>query len=120
MTDKSKLIAQYNDEFRANMGHPNKENSPVKGKYMMSRGIVNLDTIDQVDIMIKVRDFNDFNQDNDPHGEHDMGRIHLESNKQDILWKIDYYDVNYENGSEDPSDLEKTRRVLTTMLSCEY
>jgi Protein of unknown function (DUF3768) len=37
-----------------------------------------------------------------------------------IFWKIDYYDENLEHGSEDPSDLFKTTRVLTIMLAGEY
>ena len=119
MTDKSKIIAAYNDEFRANFGNVPKNTTPkISGKYIVTQGILNLDTINQFEIMIKVREFDDFNKDNDPHNEHDFGKF--EQNGQDIFWKIDYYDVNYEYGSDDPSDLNKTKRVLTTMLACEY
>ena len=37
-----------------------------------------------------------------------------------IIWKIDYYDKEYEYASEDPADITKTNRVLTVMLADEY
>ena len=120
MTDKSNSIAQQNDDFRKCMGNPLFIGPRVPGKYMMSQGVSCLPADQQIEILIKTREYNDFNENNNPHGERDMGRFPLEDNKTDILWKIDYYDVNYNYGSEDPSNLSITRRVLTTMFSCEY
>jgi len=65
-----------------------------------------------------VRIFDDFSEDNDPHGEHDFGSFELANFT--FFWKIDYYDERCEFGSEDPADLAKTTRVLTIMLSREY
>jgi len=62
--------------------------------------------------------FDDFNADNDPHGEHDFGSFELEGEK--LFSKIDYYDLAGEFGSEDPTDPKKTLRVLTVMLAEEY
>ena len=62
--------------------------------------------------------FDDFNADNDPHGELDFGSFELEGEK--VFWKIDYYDLAGEFGSEDPTDPKKTLRVLTVMLAEEY
>ena len=117
---KAKLIAQQNDMFRQNFGMSLQdyiEGTP-SGKYSITSGIQSLGFIAQSKINNQVRNFDDFNKDNDPHGEHDFGKFNF--NGQDILWKIDYYDNNYEYGSEDPNDLSKTCRVLTVMLSCEY
>jgi len=62
--------------------------------------------------------FDDFNADNDPHREHDFGSFELEGEK--LFWKIDYYDLAGEFGSEDPTDPKETLRVLTVMLAEEY
>ena len=68
--------------------------------------------------LAKVIGFDDFNADNDPHGEHDFGSFELEGEK--LFWKIDDYDLAGEFGSEDPTDPKKTLRVLTVMLAEEY
>ena len=62
--------------------------------------------------------FNDFSEDNDPHGEHDFGSFELGGEK--LFWKIDYYDARLEYGSEDPADPKVTTRVLTIMLASDY
>jgi len=66
----------------------------------------------------RTRNFTDFSQDNDPHGEHDFGSFELAG--QTFFWKIDYYDERCEYGSQDPSDPSKTTRVLTLMLASDY
>jgi len=59
--------------------------------------------------LAKVIAFDDFNADNDPHREHDFGSFELEGKK--LFWKIDYYDLAGEFGSEDPTEPKKTLRV---------
>lgn len=88
------------------------------GKIFLTQGIAALSEREQSDIAWKVRAFGDFTEDNDPHGEHDFGAF--DHNGRKIFWKIDYYDPAMEFGSEDPSDDEKTVRVLTVMLAEEY
>ena len=66
----------------------------------------------------KIRLFDEFNESNDPHGEHDFGSV--EQAEEQIFFKIDYYDPDLNFHSEDPSDPEKTVRVMTIMLAHEY
>jgi hypothetical protein len=65
-----------------------------------------------------VKGFDAFTPGNDPHGERDFGSIEMD--EKTFCWKIDYYDLSYEYGSEDPSDPTQTRRVMTIMHSSEY
>jgi hypothetical protein len=37
-----------------------------------------------------------------------------------LYWKIDLYDLDYDFGSEAPSDTSQTRRILTLLLPSEY
>ena len=63
--------------------------------------------------------FDQFNEDNDPHGEHDFGSFELCGRK--FFWKIDYYDRTMELGSRRPDrSPDKTTRVMTIMFASEY
>ncbi|PHS28229.1 MAG: hypothetical protein COA84_01595 [Robiginitomaculum sp.] len=59
-----------------------------------------------------------FTNDNDPHGAHDFGTLAYQNLQ--ILWKIDYYDLEMEYHSIDPANSDITIRVLTIMLASEY
>jgi hypothetical protein len=85
---------------------------------MKTSGIDALPIDVQAMILDKVRTFSDFNEDNDPRGEHDYGSFDAAGHR--VLWKIDYYDEPLEGHSEDKADPERTRRVLTIMLASEY
>jgi hypothetical protein len=71
--------------------------------------------IAQAQIMREIR-LHDFGE--DAHGERDFGKITFRG--RDIYFKIDYFDLSLEYGSEDPADASQTTRVLTIMLSEEY
>ncbi len=62
--------------------------------------------------------FDQFNEDNDPYGEHDFLNFTFED--QTINAKFDYFAPDLEHGSENPQDLNKTIRVLTIMLARDY
>lgn len=106
----SKKIAELNDLCRKSMG--------VTCRLYQTIGINTLPAEDQSAIREKVERFNDFNEENDPYGEHNFGAFDYSDQK--IFWKIDYYDSDLKYGSEDPSDPGQTKRVLTIMLAHEY
>jgi hypothetical protein len=66
-----------------------------------------------------VREFNAFDEGNDPYSEHDFIAVEVEGEK--VFAKIDYYAKNdFDHGSEDPADPDCTTRVMTIMLASEY
>jgi len=69
-------------------------------------------------ILDLVRWFDAFTPGNDPYGEHDFGSFSYAG--ETVFWKWDYYDVDLQMHSPDPSDPAVTTRVLTIMLADEY
>ena len=62
--------------------------------------------------------FDTFTEDNDPYGTHECGSFEFEG--QTCFWKVDLYDSDLTYGSPEPTDLSKTKRVLTIMLANEW
>jgi Protein of unknown function (DUF3768) len=119
MTQTSQMTtAELNDRFRQhNLGFGQVRITPMVE--MMSIASLAPKAIEhREDLLAMVRSFNDFNEENDPYGEHDFGAVEFEDKK--YFWKIDYFaDSSYEYGTEDPGS-PSTRRVLTVMHSSEY
>lgn len=88
------------------------------GSIVCTRAVSDLSIEETGEVIKLIRSFNDFTEDNDPYGEHSFGSV--EYNGQKYFWKIDYYDLTFTKGSEDPSDPSKTNRVMTIMTSQEY
>jgi hypothetical protein len=113
MTEENALwrdrIRALNDAFRRSF---------VGGTVIVTAGFDSLSADRRHSVLTKVRAFDQFDEDNDPHGEHDFGLI--EEGDVRCLWKIDYYDSDMELMSPDPADPFVTRRVLTVMLAEEY
>lgn len=109
-------IADINDTFRTT--HMPRATRALLGKFVMTHGVASLCAADQAAAWHKVCSFNEFTADNDPHGEHDFGVFTVNGAK--FFWKIDYYDKALEHGSDDPSNVDMTTRVLTLMLADEY
>ncbi|GLQ28998.1 hypothetical protein GCM10007927_38010 [Sulfitobacter pacificus] len=84
----------------------------------MTRGVAALGLDVQLELTRRVAAFDTFIADSDPHGWHEMGVIELEDTT--VWFKLDLYDVDYQYGSPEPSDLAQTRRVLTLLLPWEY
>ena len=102
-------IATLNDTFRKTF---------TGGQVLLTAGIDSMSMDDKANILSKVRNFNDFTEDNAPYGEHDFGSFDYKGNK--IFFKIDYYDLNYEFMSKNPANPDITNRVLSIMLAEEY
>ena len=94
-----------NDRFRTSLGLIG------SGQVLITNGVDSLPEDTKAKILLAVRDFSAFNQDNDPHGEHDFGSLKIDGHS--VFWKIDYYDAEYRYHGD-------VNRVLTIMLSHEY
>ncbi len=108
-TEKSDAICVLNDNFRSTF---------IGGQVVMTAGVSELPLDVKATVLLMVKAFHAFSEDNDPHGEHDFGSFEIAG--ETFLWKIDYYDRDCRYGSEDPGDPNKTTRVLTIMLADEY
>jgi hypothetical protein len=102
-------IALLNDLFR---------NTFLGGRIVITSAVNSLPLDVKSLAFLKTKDFKDFNEENDPYGEHDFGSFEIGADK--FFWKIEYYDPEMIQSSEDPADPEKTTRVLTIMLAEEY
>lgn len=109
-TSRTGRIAYLNDRLRRHL---------KGGQLAVSRGIFDLcGGIYVIEIVERVRAFNDFSADNDPYCERDFGAFDFLGHR--INWKIDYYDLDMRYRSEDPADPAVTSRILTVMLAAEY
>lgn len=91
---------------------------PPLGELFLTPGVMDLPVRDRLEILQLVVDFDAFTEDNDPHGEHDFGAIDHQGTR--YFWKIDYYDLQKQCHSPDPTDPAVTCRVLTIMRADEY
>lgn len=112
-------IAALNDRFREALGDVA---APfVPGRAVITSGVAALDPALQFYIIRKVRAFDSFAPDDDPHQEHDFGAIEIEGLDEKIFWKIDVYaDGGCEWGAEDPGDPAASFRLLTILFADEY
>ena len=112
------LIADQNDRFRrAAMQFEAAEDVP-KGKIVMTRGVADQSPDFQLELMRKLVTFDAFGKDSDPYAWHEMGVLDVAG--ETVWFKIDLYDGDYGYGAEDPTDPDKTRRVMTLLFPSEY
>jgi hypothetical protein len=102
-------IKRLNDHFRTTL---------QGGRACVTKGVIGHANGNLAEIVKMVREYDHFNRDNDPWGEHDFGSFMHNGRK--LLWKIDYYDHEYAFCSNDPANPSITRRVLTIMMAHEY
>ena len=110
-------IQEQNDLCRQALTDPSVANL-IPCRTMLTHGIMQLPVAERKAIISIIANYSAFGEDNDPYGEQDFGSIDHEGHK--IFWKFDYYDQQFQYGSEDPADITKTNRVLTIMLAQEY
>lgn len=55
---------------------------------------------------------------NDPYEQHDFGSVEVDNEL--YFWKIEYFNNEMDAGSEDPSDVSQTKRLLTIMHASDY
>ncbi len=88
------------------------------GMVVISRGIAAMPRAAWADIIVAVAKFDGFNPENDPYAEHDCANVDVDG--LPIVFKIDYFDPTMLHQSDDPTDPNLTKRVLTIMLGEEY
>ncbi|TIP06467.1 MAG: DUF3768 domain-containing protein [Mesorhizobium sp.] len=107
--DRTTRIRTLNDQLRQ---------TGVGGRMVMTAGVAALPANEIAAILLAVANFDAFDKDNDPWGEHDCALLHV--GDRQLFWKIDCYDRNLANLSPDPTDPAVTIRVMTVMLPEEY
>lgn len=117
------VIRRWNDIARMGLLNP-MTSMLTNSRVMFSGGIASLPRHKQGQVLQAVAGFKDFNDRNDPHGEHDCASFWLDGIQ--VVFKFDYYaalpdgEMDEKHGSEAPEDLTKTVRVLTVMTGSEY
>jgi hypothetical protein len=111
MTSKIEQIRTLNDRLRQNL-------RTGIGTAVITTGVAALGDEVVARIVKTIAVYDDFCQENDPHGEHDFGAF--EADGQTIFFKIDYYDSTLTWHSDDPADSSVTERVITIILAEEY
>jgi len=100
-----------NDQFRRTL-------DAKLGRVLCTGGVQALPDADRCVLLAMVQNFSGFNEGNDPHKEHDFGRIHYKGT--DYFFKIDYFDKELRFLSEDASDPTRCTRIMTVMRADEY
>lgn len=99
-------IRDLNDAFRRSF---------AGGRVMTTAGVAAMSEELRSEVFGRVRGFETFAAENDPHGERDFGSFEVGGQK--LFWKIDLYE---EPGVKDADGEPLTTRVLTIMLAEEW
>jgi len=102
-------IARLNDDLRK---------TGQSGTVMITKSVSKLTGFRPHILAAALAAYDGFDADNNPYGERDFGDLTLFGT--DLLWKIDYYDAELRFGSDDPSNPEITRRILTVMTAADW
>ena len=102
-------IRELNDQLRI---------SHTGGTLVTTPGVLALGIYLNQAILIAIAAYDDFDEDSDPFGEHDIGLVEVAG--QEVLFKIDYYNNDLRFHSPDPADPAVARRIMTIFLPEEY
>ena len=105
---KAEIIARLNDQLRK---------SGKGGTIVTTRNVRSLEGFDALELVTALAHYDGFDEDNDPHGERDMGDFILFDT--DLYFKIDYFEQDLKFGSDDPADASITHRILTIMTKAD-
>jgi hypothetical protein len=105
-----KRIVRLNDALRRGQG--------THSTIVVTAGLRHFDETYLARVSHAVAAFDQFSEDNDPHGEHDFGALTIDG--VELFWKIDYFDLDLNAHSPDKANADITHRVLTIMLASEY
>ena len=105
---RAEIIARLNDQLRK---------SGEGGTIVITRNVRGLEGLNVPELATALANYDGFD-DNDPHGERDMG--HFVVFDTDLYFKIDYFDQDLEFGSDDPADASITHRILTIMTKADF
>jgi Protein of unknown function (DUF3768) len=107
--DRIKKIREENDKFRTTFRG---------GKILLTYGVAELPTEIVAAALVQVASFKDFDEENDPHEEHDY--LSFDLCNREFVFIIQYYDLKMEGPSIDPADPNVTKRLATLMLTHEW
>ncbi|MGV1754893.1 DUF3768 domain-containing protein [Agrobacterium sp. CG674] len=109
--DKKARIRQLNDEVRLN-------GVALNARILTAGRLAQEDPVLGIVVGHYASKFTEFNEDNDPHGEHDCAKFTVKG--QEFLFKFDYFALDEEHLSEHPEDPAVTIRVMTLMYAEDY
>ena len=98
-----------NDEFRTTFRG---------GQILLTYGVASLPTEIVASALLQVAAYKDFNEENDPHKEHDY--LSFDLCNREFVFLISYYDLKMEGASLDPANPAITKRIGTLMLTHEW
>jgi hypothetical protein len=102
-------IRSLNDAFRRAF---------VGDAVMITTGVEAIRSINAARISKKIRSFESFGEDNDPHHQHDFGAVDEAGER--FFFKADYRNRKTEFGSLDPSEPAVANCMMTIMRAEEY
>ncbi|WP_298938338.1 DUF3768 domain-containing protein [uncultured Ruegeria sp.] len=111
-TQVCERLAEQNDAFRK------RESAGGSGQWVFTTAIDNEGPTFLQACLEAVQVYDDFTEENDPQGTHEMGFMEVMGKK--VWWKIDLYNRTFDGGAENPTSLADTRRVLTILFPSDY